>query len=437
MGKTGIRGIAIALALSGALTEGSPWRHWRGVDGNGNAAGGAPLQWGDGQNVKWKVKIPGRGNSSPIVVGDRIFLTTAIPTGAPPPPPSPPQDGQRGPGGGAGSLTEHKFVVMALDRETGRPVWERTAIASTPHEGYHRQYGSFASASPVSDGERLYVFFGSRGLYCYDLDGELLWKKDLGNFQMRLGFGEGVAPAVYGDAIVVNMDHEGDSFIVAMNKHNGEELWRKARDERSNWSEPRVVEHGGRTQVIVSAENRVRSYDLKTGELIWECGGLGGNVIPYPVVEEDIVVVMSGWRDANMMAIRLGGEGDITGSGRVVWTEERGAAYTPSPVLSDGKLYVLSDRGLISCFDVATGKPYYHQQRLPGPYNFKASLVAADGRLYLASENEDVLVLKLGAEFEVLATNKLRDAMFVATPAIAHGDLFLRSQDHLYRIGQD
>ena len=251
---------------------------------------------------------------------------------------------------------------------------------------------------------------------------------------MRLAFGEGVAPAVYGDTIVVNMDHEGDSFIVAMNKHDGKELWRKTREERSNWSEPRIIKYDGREQVIVAAENRVRSYDLKTGELIWECKGLGGNVIPYPVVEEDIVIVMSGWRDPNMMAIKLGGKGDITGTEQVLWSETRGTAYTPSPVLHDGKIYVLSDRGLISCFDVKTGKPYYHQQRLPGTYNFKASLVAANGKLYLPSENEDVLVLKLGTEFEVLATNKLTDAMFVASPAVADGELFLRSQQYLYCI---
>jgi outer membrane protein assembly factor BamB len=237
---------------------------------------------------------------------------------------------------------------MALDRNTGKVLWEQTAITAKPHEGYHRQYGSYASATPVIDGERIYAFFGSRGLYCYDLEGKLLWKKDLGRFQMKLSFGEGVAPTVHGDTLVVSVDHDGDSFITAMNKNTGDELWRKSRDEGSNWSESRVIEFDGREQIIVSSHQRVRSYDLGTGDLIWECGGLGGNVIPVPVVEDDIVVVMSGWREKMMMAIKLGGEGDLTGTDYVLWSTDRGTAYTPSPVLLDGKLYVLDDRGTIS-----------------------------------------------------------------------------------------
>ncbi len=436
MGTTGFRVICLVCACAAGLAFGQTggWRHWRGPNGNGVAAGDAPLPWSDSENVKWKTAIPGHGNSSPVISRGRIFLTTAIQTGEPLPPAA--DAGGRGRFGGAqGPQPEHKFVVMALDQATGKVIWERTAATAKPHEGYHRQYGSYASASPVTDGERLYAFFGSRGLYCYDLDGELIWQKDLGRFRMKLAFGEGVAPALHGDRLIVSVDHEGDSFIVAMDKRDGKELWRKARDEKSNWSEPRVLEHQGRLQVIVSSENRVRSYDFDTGELIWECGGLGGNVIPYPVVEDGIVVVMSGWRNANMMAIKLGGEGDLTGSDSVLWSETRGTAYTPSPVLHDGKLYVLNDRGMISCFNLRTGEPYYHQERLPGPYNFKSSLVAANGKLYLASENEDVLVLKMGGEFEVMAINKLTDEMFVASPAIADGALYLRSQKRLYRIG--
>ncbi len=420
MDNLGTRAIAFALlaAMPAVVAWGADWPHWRGSDGNGNAIGDAPLTWGDNQNIKWKVEVPGHGNSSPVIVGDRIFLTTAIPTAKAP----------------AGGQAEHRFIVMALDRNTGNVVWERTAVTATPHEGYHRQYGSFASASPVVDGDRLYAYFGSRGLYCYDLDGELQWSKDLGDFHMRMAFGEGVAPAIHGNTIVLSQDQEGGSFIVALDKHDGRELWRKARDEGSNWSEPRIIEFGGRTQAIVAAENRVRSYDVATGEVIWECAGLGANTIPYPVVENDIVIVMSGYRNPNMMAIRLGGKGDLTGTDSVLWHQTRGTSYTASPVLHDGKIYVLTDRGMISCFDVKTGRPYYHQQRLPGPYTFKASLVAANRKLYLSSENEDVLVLKMGGEYEVLATNKLTDEMFVASPAIVDGELFLRSQTHLYCI---
>lgn len=430
-------GVAAILTATIAMAESREWTHWRGADGNGNAVGDGPLEWGDGQNIKWKAEIPGHGNSSPVIHDDRIYLTTAVQIGETPPPPPEPegQAGNRpGRGGPEPPQAEHKFVVMALDRATGKVVWEQTAITATPHEGFHRRYGSFASASPVIDGDRLYAFFGSRGLYSYDLDGELLWKKDLGTFHMRNAFGEGVAPAIHGDKIVLSLDHEGDSFIVALDKNGGKELWRKSRNEKSNWSEPRVVEHDGRTQVIVGGDTAVISYDLATGDEIWRCEGLGGNVIPYPVVQDDVVVVQSGWREKNMMAIRLGGEGNITGSEWVLWTDDRGPSYTSSPVLHDGKLYVLTDRGLISCYNVETGEPYYQQQRLPGTYNFKASLVAANGKLYMASENEDVLVARLGPEFEVLATNKLTDEVFVASPAIAGGELFLRGQKHLYCI---
>jgi outer membrane protein assembly factor BamB len=240
---------------------------------------------------------------------------------------------------------------------------------------------------------------------------------------------------LYGDKLILKLDHEGDSFLVVLNKTTGEELWRQARDEVTSWSEPLVIEHGGRPQIVVSASSRVRGYDLESGDLIWECGGLGSNVIPAPVYHDGMVFVMSGYRDPNLLAIKLGGTGDLTGTDAVVWSQDRGTSYTVSPVLHDGKLYVLSDRGLISCFDAKTGESYYHQKRLPGPYNFKASLVAANGKLYLASEDEDVLVVKMGKEFEVLATNKLTDEMFVATPAIADGEIFLRSQENLYCIG--
>jgi outer membrane protein assembly factor BamB len=445
--------LSTALAASPALADSDDWSHWRGPNRNGVARGDAPLEWSDTENVKWKVEVPGRGFSSPVLWGDKIFLTTAIQIGEPEPAPEPPTASSRngaqgGPPSGAaggerrrrgggdppGPQPEQEFVVMALNRTSGEVIWKQTATTATPHEGYHRKYGSFASATPATDGERLYAFFGSRGLYCYDLDGKLLWKKDLGQFQMRNAFGEGVAPVIYGDSLIVNVDHEGDSFIVVLDKKTGDEKWRKSRDERSNWTEPFALEHDGHAQIIVSAMLRVISYDLETGDIIWECGGLGGNVIPVPVVEDGIVYVMSGWRDPNLLAIKLGGTGDLTGTDAVLWSEARGTAYTASPVLEDGRLYVLTDRGMISCFNAKTGEPYYHQQRLTEPYNFKASLVAANGKLYLSSENEDVIVLKMGDTFEVLATNTITDESFIASPAIAGGQLLLRGQNHLYCI---
>jgi outer membrane protein assembly factor BamB len=414
------------------------WAEWRGPFLNGVAATDAPTTFDDKTNIKWKVEIPGRGHSTPIIWGDKIFLTTAIPTGKTMPAPESASEQQRGrgnPNSGAAALTEHKFDLLCIDRKSGKVVWQKTARVVAPHEGYHRAYGSFASNSPITDGKYVYASFGSHGIYCFDMDGKLVWQKDPGvKMQMRLQFGEGVAPALDKDRLFLTFDHEAGSFIIALDKLTGKELWRASRDEQSSWSTPLVIEHAGRRQVIVSASKKVRSYDVQTGKVIWECAGLGGNVIPAPVYQNGVVYVMSGFRDPKLMAIKLGKEGDLTGTDAVLWTQTRGLSYTPSPVLHDGKLYTLTDTGQLSCFNVANGEPYYQQVRLPRPYNFKASPVAANGKLYLASEEGNVIVLKLGEKMEVIATNLLEDQVFIASPIIAEGELFLRSQQFLYCI---
>jgi len=317
-------------------------------------------------------------------------------------------------------------------------LWQRTAKTAVPHEGFHGQYGSFASNSPVTDGKHVYAFFGSRGIYCYDMEGNLVWEKDFGvQMGMRMAFGEGMAPVLSDDRLILVFDHEGDSFMVVLDKNSGKEIWRVDRDEGSNWAAPLVIEYEGRKQIIVNATNKVRSYDFDSGEVIWECGGLGDNPIPQPVKQGDLVLVMTGYRDPNLMAIKLGREGDLTGTDAVVWSQTRGNSYTASPVLHDNKFYVLTDNGMISCYNATTGEPYYHQQRLPKTYNFKASLVGANGKLYLSSEDEDVVVLRMGEKFEVLATNTMTDQMFVASPAISQGEIFLRSQNYLFCISEN
>lgn len=435
-------GAAIFTLSSASINDPAHWAEWRGPSHNGVAPGDAPTTWSNSKNIKWKADIPGRGHSTPVIWGDKIFLTTAIQTGTPPPP-QPEEPGaegsrRRGPGGGAGANIEHKFVVMCLDRKTGKTLWQQTALTAKPHEGYHRMYGSFASNSPITDGKYLYAFFGSRGIYVYDLNGKKIWEKDLGvQMQMRLQFGEGVAPAIDKERIFLTFDHQGESFIVALDKSTGKEVWRTPRDEESSWSTPLIVEDAGRQQLIVSASNKVTSYDPATGKVIWECGGLGSNVIPAPVYQDGVFFVMSGHRNPNLMAIqpsKKDSKGDLTGTDAVLWSHNRGIAYTLSPVLHDNKLYVITDSGLVSVFDIKTGEPFYQQVRLPRPYNFKASPVAANGKLYLASEEGDVIVLKMGEKFEVVATNTLEDQMFIASPVIAGGDLFLRSQNTLFCI---
>jgi len=454
---------ALELRRAAANTDLDHWPEWRGPYRNGMARGDAPTSWSDTKNIKWKTEIPGRGFSTPVIWGEKVFVTTAVQTGKTPEPASSPeptaapraegqaatapnpsaqapgggrrQGGQRGPGGGAGAQIEHKFVLISLNRKTGKVIWQKTARVAAPHEGYHRTYGSFASNSPITDGKYLYVSFGSRGVYCYDLNGKLIWEKDLGvQMRMRLQFGEGAAPALDNNRLFLTYDHEAESFFVALDKRTGKELWRAERDEPSSWSTPLVIEHNGRRQVIVAATKKVRSYDVETGKLIWECAGLGSNVIAAPVYLDGVVFVMSGHRDPKLMAIKLGKEGDLTGTDAVLWSQTRGTSYTLSPVLHDGKLYVVTDSGQVSSFNIATGAPYYHQVRLPKPYNFKASPVGANGKLYLASEEGDVIVLKLGEKFEVVATNTLEDQTFIASPVIVDGQLFLRSHNSLYCI---
>jgi outer membrane protein assembly factor BamB len=416
------------------------WGYWRGPESRGMAAGDAPLKWSDTENVKWKIPIPGRGNSSPVLWGDRIFVTTAVPTGSAPEPDAAPKAAPASRGFSLttqGPQVEHAFEILCIDRKTGRILWQRTATKAVPHEGFHGTYGSFASNSPVTDGKYVYAFFGSRGIYCYDMEGTLVWKKDFGvRMRMRMAFGEGMAPVLSDDRLILVFDHEGDSFLSVLDKNTGEEIWRVSRDEGSNWSPPLVVDYKGKKQIVVGATKKVRSYDFETGELIWECGGLGANPIPHPVSQDDLVLVMTGHVNPNLMAIRLGGKGDLTGTGAVVWNQTRGNSYTASPVLHDNKLYVVTDNGMVSCYNATTGEPYYHQVRLPKTYNFKASPVGANGKLYLASENEDVIVLRMGETFEVLATNTMTDQMFIASPAVSRGEIFLRSQGHLYCVGE-
>ncbi len=427
--------ISAKLPASLSMAE-DHWPQWRGPFFNGMARGGAPTEWSDTKNIKWKAPIAGRGFSTPIIWGDKIFLTTAVPTGKLDAAVAEAGSQRRtNPNGGSGEGQEHKFIVLCVDRKTGKTLWEQVAKTAVPHEGYHRAYGSLASSSPVTDGQFVFVSFGSRGIYCYDLNGRLIWEKDLKvKMQMRNQFGEGSAPVLAGDSLIVNFDQETGSFIIALDKRTGKELWRKNRDEVSTWANPLLVEHKGRRQLVVSATGKTRAYDPASGKVIWEAAGLGLNAIPAPVWQGDLVYVMTGHRDPKLMAIRLGREGDLTGTEAIVWSQTRGTSYTPSPVLHDGKFYALTDTAMLSCFDAATGKPFYHQQRLPQADNFKASPVGADGKLYLASENGAVYVIRMGEKFEVLATNLLDDQFFVASPVVVAGELYLRSQSHLFCV---
>ncbi len=413
----------LAVPASGDVAS-TNWPTWRGPNADGVALNGnPPLRWSETENIKWKIALPGSGDSTPVVWGDKMFLTTAVAVGqASALQNSPPRPG-----------VSYQFNLICLDRHTGKVIWERTVREAVPHEGHHPD-STLASYSPITDGERVWVSFGSRGVHCYDLDGVHIWSADLMKLHTRNGFGEGSSPALAGDAIVVVADHEADSKIFAFHKDTGKLLWKKDRDEPTSWSTPIAVEVDGILQVISSATNRVRSYDAKTGDLIWQCAGQTLNCIPAPVIGFGKVFCASGYRGQALQAIELGHTGDLSGTDAIAWEVNKDTPYVASPLLYDDRIYVTRGLGAdISCYRASTGKPLFVRQRLEGIRQIYASPVGAAGRVYIAGRHGTIKVIKHSDTFEVLATNVLDDA-FDASPVVIGDDLYLKGEKHLYCI---
>jgi outer membrane protein assembly factor BamB len=458
--------LALAAATAAAAPLDQNWPQWRGPLQNGVApAADPPATWSETNNVKWKVKIPGTGQATPIVWDDRVFIQTAIPTGkkteakpaeaaeAPQPPPpepggEPPRKGPGGPPGKGGKKgrggfgpgpkpTEvYEFAVLCLDRQTGKVLWQQVAREEVPHEGYRQGEGSFASASGLTDGKRLYAYFGSRGFHCYDFDGKPVWNQDLGRMRMAMGFGEGSSPTICGDTLIVNRDNEDASCIIALDKNTGKTLWKKPREERTSWSTPLIVERDGKAQAVVTATGKIRSYDLASGDVVWECGGLTRNVIPCPVADAGLVYCMSGFQGNALLAIRLGRTGDLTGSDAIAWTHNKSTPYVPSPLLYNGKLYFFSNNnGILTCLDAKSGETLIDAQKLEDLVGVYASPLGAAGRVYLVGRNGATVVLKQSDKLEILATNRL-DEKFDASPVAVGKELFLRGHEYLYCLTQ-
>jgi outer membrane protein assembly factor BamB len=450
--------IAAVLILAGGLTtraqvpapvggaaDVDQWAQWRGPLASGVAPKGQPpVQWSEQQNVKWKVPIPGHGASTPIVWGDRVFLQAAmltdrqdaVPQVTDPkaPPPTTIPAGMAAMFAPA-SQNVHEFVLMCLDRGTGKVLWQKVVKQAVPHERHHRDHG-YASYSPITDGKHVVAYFGSRGVHCFDMEGKLLWQKDLGLMRTRNAFGEGGSPALHEGVLIINWDHEGTDFIVAMDVASGRELWRTPRDEPTSWSTPLVVRHGQQTQVIVSATTRIRGYDLANGKALWECGGMTANVIPSPVSADGMVYAVSGHRGNAAVAIRLGKEGDLTDSDAIVWSYRKHMPYVPSPLLYGQRLYACeSNKAVLTCLDTRTGKPLYAAQKLEALEGVYSSPVGAAGRVYLVGRNGATVVLKDADALQILATNTLDDH-FTASPAIVGKELLLRGHKHLYCLEQ-
>lgn len=422
-----------------AASSDEHWPTWRGPNATGVAPkGNPPVTWSESKNVKWKIEVPGRGTSSPIIWGNKLFFQTAIDTGKevkPAPEPVSAQDnsggGRRGPGRGRAPTTLFQFDLVCLDRTTGEVLWQRTAAEVVPHEGHHPDHG-FASYSPVTDGRLIWASFGSRGLYCFDLDGHLKWNRYLIQMSTVAGFGEGSSPALAGDAVVVVCDHEGDSAIFAFNRETGQPLWHKDRDEATSWATPVSIRIDGKTQVITNATNFIRSYDVQTGQVIWQCSGQTRNAIPSPVLGFGKVFCTSGFRGNALQAIQLGRTGDLSDSDAIAWQVNEATPYVPSPVLHDGRIYVCSGNNeVVSCYDAQTGTPHYAKQSLEGLKGVYASPVAVADRVYFAGRNGVTAVIRSADTFEVLATNALDDG-FDASPAIVGDALYLKGRKHLY-----
>ncbi|QDV44567.1 outer membrane biogenesis protein BamB [Stieleria neptunia] len=413
------------------------WGQWRGPQANGTSAtADPPVTWDEDSNVKWKVAIDGRGTSTPIVWGDRVFVLTAIKTDRKDDAIPDPQDQ---PKTNFFDIKQpnavHQYVVLCLDRNTGDEVWREMAVVKIPHQGAHND-NDFASASPTTDGKHLICWFGSAGLFCYSLDGDPLWQRDLGEVNVGSSLGEGCSPVLHDEKVVIVRDHAGQSSIEVLDATSGQTLWRKQRDEGNAWATPLITKAAGKTQVITAASNRIRSYDLDSGDIIWQCDGLTGNVTPCPVRLGDHVICMSGYQGYSALALPLDRTGEFTASDHVLWQIDRGTPYIPSPLLYNGLLYFnQSNQNILRCVDAQTGELVFGPERLSDVSNIYASPVGAAGRIYVVGRGGTTMVLKHGRTFEVIAVNQL-DERFDASPAVVGDQLILRGSKFLYCIEQ-
>ena len=432
--------VAALLIASLSIAYAENWPGWRGPGSLGISEDAViPVVWDMSKNVKWKVAVPGLGHSSPIVWGDKVFVTTAVST-------DPKEDYwekgfpriERKP-----DAAEISWKVLCFDRDTGKLLWDQTAVRKKPANARHTK-NSYASQTPVTDGAFIYAFFGDQGIFCYDFQGKLIWSRDLGTFTMRNAWGLGSSPVLYKNLVIQTCDQEtGGSFLIALDKRTGTTVWKTDRDEASSWSTPYLYTQGERPELVVNATRAVRSYDPETGKLLWECRGPATSITtPTPTFSNGLIIVSSGFivePVRPVTAFRPGATGDITlkegesASKYIAWRQSTAAPYIPSPIAYRDYVFVLFDQGFISCYDAKTGKEIYGKQRIDVGANFSASPVAAGGKLYLMSEDGDVYVISAGAAYELLAKNSLGEAV-MASPAISGGKMFVRALKHLYCI---
>ena len=406
-----------------------------------------PTRWdvATGENVAWKTPIPGMAHSSPIVWGDRVFVTTAVRKVAD----SVLSSLYGSPGYGAGDSvpdeSEHRFALLCLDKNTGEVLWQQTARAGVPRIKRHPK-SSHANPTPATDGKRVVAFFGSEGLYCYDLSGELKWKRDFGvlnsgapDYPDKVGFQWGFAssPVLHEDRVFVQCDHEGSSFVAALDADTGEDVWRVERQEDSTWSSP-TVHPGNHPQLVLNGYKHIGGYDLKSGEELWKLVGGGDVPVPTPVVADGLIFLTSAHgRSRPIRAVRVEARGllgdDPDQDPHLVWQDSRRGVYMQTLLVHEGLLYSCSDGGGLGCYEADSGTELYRRRVGAGRTGFSGSPVLADGKLFLTGESGEVFVIRVGREFEELAVNDMNETC-MATPAISAGSLFFRTRDHLVAV---
>ena len=439
--RPGRRGVGLCMAAvlvfaSSLAMRASNWPQWRGPASQGVSDEKTfATTWSESLHIKWKTPIPGRGHSSPIVWGNRMFLTSAI-------------EGDVVAGAEAvrhiidgqpylhpdsiGADRKQSLVVMALDAASGRIVWQQTAFTGTMFDGRHRR-GSFASATPVTDGKAVYVFFGTEGAFAYGFDGRELWRASVGKIK-TIGIGTASSPVLAGGLLILQCDDDSgaDSFIVALDTKTGKEAWRMKRSSQVSWSTPVVVRAAGRDELITSATEFVLAYDPRTGKELWRAKGVESNAIHTPLVGHGLIIVSAGYPAKRIIALRPGGSGDVTAT-HVAWTYDKGTAYVASPILYGEYLYLLSDAGIVTCLEAKTGKLVYEGGRPPKPGKFISSPVAYNGQILITSDAGETYVVKAGPVFEVIGVNTIGEGVS-ASIALADGNLYIRGDSHVFCI---
>ena len=428
-----------------AKTESKPdntfnWPQFRGFESRGVVEGGNhPDHWSSTENVEWKADLPGRGWSSPIVWGERVFLTTVVNTGNSEEPKKGLYFGGDRP---KPSDAIHQWKVLCLDLNTGKVAWEKVVHEGKPETPIHLK-SSYASETPVTDGERVYCYFGNVGVICFDFDGAEIWRHNLKPQSMRYGWGTAASPVIHEDRLYVVNDNEDQSYLIALEAKTGRQIWQVARDEKSNWATPYVWRSSLRTELVTPGSGKVRSYDLD-GNLLWSLSGMSSITIATPYAYKGQLFISSGYvMDARrpIYAIRPGAQGDIslkdgqTSNDFIAWSQPKAAPYNPTTLIYEDRLYVLYDRGLLSCFQVNDGQEIFGQHRLPNGQAFTSSPWGSDGKIFCLNEDGVTFVLKSGDQFELLHTNSLaEDDMCMATPAIAGDRLLIRTAVRVYSI---